>query len=400
MPALPEHDFEDRLCRVFHETGESFVPDTPRLAMGGATRGRRRQRRRLALGAAVAVLAVSGLGAAVLPSALHTTGTGPATSPVPSPSVSDRPDAARIPQEAHLASAVAERLPKGLRIVRSDGSTQGSAAFPTNRAWAELVLDDGQGQSLLSVGIFNPRRGNIRPCDELPFAELECRQTPQPDGGMVSVAQYTGKGANPPRFTSVEWVTADGMTIAATSHNMARRGGAPDRPEPLLSAAVLSSLATDPGWRTIGSELLAVMPASTSTDASVQRPDLLPPGLKVLSSTGGVEQTATLADGDRTVVLRLQEEAADQSVLDWFADAPTLPDDTRVRSVANRPVPGTQGSTETVVDVLRPDGRRVRVTAVNPAGAGTPDAGRAPLLTLDQLTAIARCPGWTVPAPD
>ncbi|MFF2626699.1 hypothetical protein ACFVUN_13110 [Kitasatospora griseola] len=400
MPALPDHDFEDRLCQVFHETGESFVPDTPRLAMGGATRGRRRQRRRLALGAAAAVLAVSGLGAAVLPSALQTNSTGPAASPVPSPPVSDPPDAARIPQEAHLASAVAERLPKGLKIVRSDGSTQGSAAFPTNRAWAELVLDDGQGQSLLSVGVFNPHRQAIGPCTELPFMDVECRETHRQDGSTVAVMQYTGQGANPNRFTAVQWVTADGMTVNATSHNTARRGSAPDRAEPLLSADVLSSLATDPGWRTIGSELLGAMPKSASSDAPVQRPDLLPPGLKVLSSTSGAEQTATLADGDRTVVLRLQEEAADRSVLDWFADAPTLPDDTRIRSVANRPVLGTQGSTESVVDVLRPDGRRVRVTAVNPAGAGDPDAGREPLLTLDQLTAIARCPGWTVPAPD
>ncbi len=134
------------------------------------------------------------------------------------------------------------------------------------------------------------------------------------------------------------------------------------------------------------------------TGIRVQRPDLLPPGLKVLTSTGaGPNQRATLTDGRRTVELLVQEEKADRAAQNWFAEAAVLEDDTRLRSVEARPVPGSQGATESIVDVLRPDGTRVRVTALNPAGAGSPEAGKPPLLTPSQLTAIAMCPGWTVP---
>ncbi|MFD8482227.1 hypothetical protein [Kitasatospora sp. NPDC059673] len=398
MPALPEQDFEDRLCQVFHETGERFVPDIPLLAMGGAARGRRRRRRRLALGSAAAMLAVSGVTAAVLPNALRTDSVGPAAV-APAPSGDGVPDGARIPQEAHMVSAVAERLPKELRIVRSDGSAAGSAAIPTTQAWAELTLDDGHGQSLLAVRVNHGGQRSARPCPDEPAPDVKCQEETLEDGSMVAVTQFTSQGKGPYRYAGVEWTTPDGMRVTATSYNVGRKTGEWTRPEPLLSVAQLSALAIDPAWRTFEASVRQTLPGLPAADTPVQRPDLLPPGLKVVAGTAGPEQTATLVDGDRTVVLRFQEEQADTSARAWFADAPVLPDDTRIRSVEGRPVPNAQGSTETIVDLLRPDGRRIRVTAVNPAGAGHPDAGRPPLITLDRLTAIARCPGWTVPFP-
>ncbi|WP_052509206.1 hypothetical protein [Kitasatospora griseola] len=401
MPALPEHDFEDRLCQVFHETGESFVPDTPRLAMGGATRGRRRQRRRLALGAAAAVLAVSGLGAAVLPSALQTNSTGPAASPVPSPLVSDTPDAARIPQEAHLVSAVAERLPADLRIVRSTGTTHGTAAFESGIARAELTLEDGHGPSLLMVNIMNTTGwGPSHACPGYPIKGVECQETVEPDGTKVAVTEFTTPDPEPKKkFTEVELNAPDGMRITVASFNSLTTSGDPTRPDPLLSVDRLRALAVDPWWRAFDALRPATHRTSNPAGGRTKRPDLLPAGLKVLSSTdSGQLQSATLADGGRTVELTVQQEQADAPVREWFAGAPALPDGTLVRSVTARPVPNAQGATETIVDVLRSDGARVRVTAANPAGAGSPDAGQAPLLTLDQLTAIALCPGWTVPA--
>ncbi|OKJ06637.1 hypothetical protein [Kitasatospora sp. CB01950] len=395
MPALPEHDFEDRLCQVFRETGESFVPDTPTLTAGGATRGRRRQRRRLTLGAAAAVLLVSGATAAVLPGDLYTDGVGPATSATPSPFVSDPSGAARIPQEAHLVSAVAERLPAELKILRSDGSAVGSAAFPTTRAWASLTLDDGDGPTQLTVDIY--RAGGPPPENSCPAYSLEsviCQEAAQDDGSKVTVVEWTEASARRGR-TAVQWDTADGLKVVVSSTGYATANGRP-RAKPLLSVTRLWTLATDPGWRAFAGPLSRTLP-KLPVDAPVQRPDLLPPGLKVLSSTSGPEQTATLTDQDRRVVLHFAQQEADETVRTWFADAPVLPDDTRIRSVENRPVPNAQGATETVVDILRPDGNRVRVTAVNPAGADDADAGRAPLVSLDRLTAIAMCPGWTVP---
>ncbi|MFJ5925237.1 hypothetical protein ACIQF6_21785 [Kitasatospora sp. NPDC092948] len=399
MPALPEHDFEDRLSQVFHETGESFVPDTPLLAMGGAIRGRRRHRRRLALGAAVAVLAVSGVGATMLPNALHTNSVGPATSSSPSPSVGDPADAARIPQEAHLVSAVAERLPAGLRIVRSGGTTHGTVAFDASYEQAELALDDGHGPSVLTVTILNTTGwGPSHPCPNYPIDGVKCRQTAEPDGANVAVTEYAADGPRAVRYAEVQLDAPDGMRITVASFNSATPSGDPTRPNPVLSADQLRALAVDPWWRAFDSLQPALHQTSSPTGGWVQRPDLLPAGVKVLYSTGGGQlQQATLAVDGRTVELTVQQQRAGAPVREWFAGAPALPDGTLVRSVAARPIPNAQGATETIADVLRPDGERVRVTAANPAGAGTPDAGQAPLLTLDQVTAIALCRGWTVP---
>ncbi|MGW4382401.1 hypothetical protein [Kitasatospora sp. NPDC004531] len=397
MPALPEQDFEDRLGRVFRETGESFVADAPLLVLGGADRGRRRQRRRLTLVASVAVVAACGVTAGVLPTVLSTDGIGPAAPAVAPPSASATPAGALIPQEAHMVSAVAERLPPGVRIVRSDGSTAGSAAIPSTRAWAEMTLDDGGGESLLAVTVSQVDEGWPQPCTAPEIVpDAECRGEVRPDGSAVSIVEYSSGGKDPNRHNGITWVTPDGMKVIAISYNFGRKTGEWTRPAPLLDIAQLRALVTDPGWRTFEASVRRTLP-KYSADTPVQRPDLLPPDLKVVAVTTGPEQTVTLADGNRTVVLRYQEEQAEESAQAWFADAPELPDGSRVRSVADRPVPGSQGSTESVVDLLRPDGRRIRVTAVNPAGTGHPDAGREPLLTLDRLTAIASCPGWTVP---
>ncbi|MFD8595862.1 hypothetical protein ACFV1L_12725 [Kitasatospora sp. NPDC059646] len=394
MPALPEHDFEDRLARVFHETGESFLPDTPRLAMGGAARGRRRQRRRLVLGSAVAVLAVTGLSAAVLPPVLRTETVGPAVSAPPPPS-----DAGLVPQEAHLVSAVAERLPKDLRVVRSAGSTLGAAAFPSATATAALTLDDGRGASLLTVDIYNTVGwGRSTPCASYPIQGVRCEETAEPDGTRVAVTEYTTPDPKPKKYAEVELNSPNGTRVTVASFNSATSSGDATRPEPVLTVAQLRALAADPGWRTFEAALSPGVPNISATGIRVQRPDLLPPGLKVVASSGGgPDQRATLTDGTRTVELQVQEEKADRAAQNWFAEAPALDDTTRIRRVDGRPVPGAQGATESIVDVLRLDGTRVRVTALNPAGAGSPEAGRPPLLTPDQLTAIALCPGWTVP---
>ncbi|GLW59499.1 hypothetical protein [Kitasatospora phosalacinea] len=57
-------------------------------------------------------------------------------------------------------------------------------------------------------------------------------------------------------------------------------------------------------------------------------------------------------------------------------------------------MPHSPGATETVVDLLRRDHLRMRVTAVDPAGAGANGADKAPLLTLDQLKSLALDPAW------
>ncbi|MFD4977912.1 hypothetical protein [Streptomyces sp. NPDC058424] len=75
-------------------------------------------------------------------------------------------------------------------------------------------------------------------------------------------------------------------------------------------------------------------------------------------------------------------------------DAKVLPDGTKV---ITRWQPGEKGILGIVwwsVDTIRPDGRRVMISAFNSDAQNTPATRKAPALTMKQLEAIATDPKW------
>ncbi len=76
------------------------------------------------------------------------------------------------------------------------------------------------------------------------------------------------------------------------------------------------------------------------------------------------------------------------------AGAVTQPDGTKVKS---EELPGEKGGANVVcwtVDTLRPDGRRVVVSAFNTGNQNKPATRDKPVLTMEQLQQIALDPKW------
>ncbi|MGW4692685.1 hypothetical protein ACWEO1_09930 [Kitasatospora cineracea] len=397
MSEQSEHDFEDRLAQVLRRTGDGFRPDGPHLVAAGAARGRRRHRRQLALvaGAAAAVVAAGGLTAVALPP-----GGGAAAGPAAERSGGPSGAAADGPS---LVSALAERLPSGVRVLRSAGDRSGVAGLRVAYETAELTLDDGHGAGLVTVLVSDA--GGRKPKSGCPLSNSSneaCEVRPGPDGGSLTVGAMDPDPG--PRGTGTAAFTSpDGLRVVLSAYSFADQEHQDrTRPTPVLTPDQLAALAADPVWASFRSGLSP--DDASATDAfgpdgpPVRLRELLPSGLRVASASEWVGgQRLTAAQDGHELVLTVRAQRADRAARDWFAAAPAGADGVRVRATAAREVPGSQGATESAVDVLRPDGVRVRVTAVNPAGAGSPDAGKPPLLSAEQLRGIALDPRWAAP---
>ncbi|MEU3493531.1 hypothetical protein ABZ747_08540 [Kitasatospora cineracea] len=396
MSEQSEHDFEDRLAQVLRRTGDGFRPDGPHLVAAGAARGRRRQHRQLALvaGAAAAVVAAGGLTAVLLPGGGAAAGPAAGRSGGPSGAAADGPS---------LVSALAERLPAGVRVLRSAGDWSGVAGLRVAGESAELTLDDGHGAGLVTVLVSDVRGRQVKSGCPLSNSSNEaCEVRPGPDGGSLTVGAMDPDPG--PRGTGTAAFTGpDGLRVVLSAYSFADQEHQDrTRPTPVLTPDQLAALAADPVWASFRSGLSPDDPSAGATlgpDGSpVRLRELLPPGLRTASDSewaGG--QRLTAAQDGHELVLTVRAQRADRAARDWFAAVPAGADGVRVRATTAREVPGSQGATESAVDVLRPDGVRVRVTAVNPAGAGSPDAGKPPLLSAEQLRGIALDPRWAAP---
>ncbi|MFC8716407.1 hypothetical protein [Kitasatospora sp. NPDC057198] len=385
-----EHEFEERLTRAFRAAGEGFLADPPRLARQGAVRGRRRQRGQLSLvaGASALVLAVGALTALSVPAQRPAVAVGPAAS-VPSPTGGTAAGAA-LPEELHTVSVLGEVLPPGVRILRSSGTTHGPGTVPSSSATAQLLVDNGSGPSRLSVTVDDwkhakPGFGCTGSADD-----RICTETPDGDGGRVFATASLPDAESAFREVSLE--AADGLRVTLHSGSPDPDAGAPAlRPAALLTEQQLTGMLSAPSWRSLRGALAQQQPARDTHPApDVRLADLLPAGLRVEQIGGSwSQQSATVGEGGREAELLVEVAAADQVTREWFGQAPVLPDGTRIRTAADRPVPHAQGATETVVALLRPSGLLMRVTVANPGGGGLP-------LTERQVEALALSPAWSV----
>ncbi|GLW52724.1 hypothetical protein [Kitasatospora phosalacinea] len=417
MSARPDHDDahddiwapgpgpgeEEALLRAFRETGGQFLADTPRLVEAGAVRGRRRRRGQLSAlaGAAALVLAVGALTAVARPDGHPALAVGPAApgaSRVPPPAgASDASGGtaadAALPEELHTVSVLGRLLPPGVRIVRSSGSTHGPGTVPNSEATAYLLVDNGHGRSKLSVSVGNAGwEKALGGCPTGQVVGWACHEVPDAVGGRMFVSTWgpaPSAASGGPVSHDVRLEDPDGLRVVLhSSQEEWTDGGPASGADALLTVDQLTAIAADPAWRSVLGTLTRV-PKDTRPTPEVRLPDLVPTGLNVKTFSGTwSQQYATLADGTREVDLTVQVAQADRVTRSWFARAPVLADGSRVRTAADRPVPYAQGATETVVAVLRPDGLLLRVTALDPAGAGV-------LLTREQVEAVALSPSWS-----
>ncbi|MEU3511252.1 hypothetical protein ABZ733_25850 [Streptomyces longwoodensis] len=406
----PPDPFEDRLSRALHHTGGAFDADRRALAAGGAARGRRKRLlRRTALAGGAAGVAAVCLGGTLLLAPGDRDGTAR-----PAPAAGSRTaTATAAPVTADQVIATLEGLlPEGeVSDVRGRGS-EGRSASP----YAQLVLDDGRGAAALSVGLDRvaPGGDDARRLTECPDEALVphdgCTSERRPDGSVVRVLkgyEYPDRRVDTKLWTA-DLVTADGAHVSVSEWNAAAEKDAPvTRPEPPLSVAELGDLAAAPAWR----DVLGALPAAEEVTAAPSAPGhpapggrriagvlaaLMPDGVKVTArGSQDTEFAYVVADdgkGASYVQVNVQPDMSDVAAQLFGSGAETLPDGTRV---AEHQGPGDHGDLVMwTVDTLRPDGRRIVVSAFNAASQTTAATRATPALTLGQLRTIALSPRW------
>ncbi|MFI9365495.1 hypothetical protein ACIG5E_31255 [Kitasatospora sp. NPDC053057] len=411
---MSEQDkFEDDLLYALTRTGEGFRPDQADqagLVSGGYQLGRRRWRRRstAAVVGGAAALALVGTGAVYLtgsasPSGASTVAAAPAAStgaaltPASAGAGTPTPTAAAAVTGDEVLSTFKALLPKG-QITGASGRGTDDPALKGTFAGAQLVFDDGAGKSLLMVGVQKHRPGQSqdRSCPELKPGQLDaCSVTTLADGSKL----YLSEGYEYPdhRATTKEWMASltgpDGREISLSEWNSPQEKGAPDsRANPPLTLDQLRAIVTDKSWDRI---VAAVKPdgvdyAALSTGVSLQDRQailtgLLPAGVTATKVDGNeVAMNVQLTQGGSTgsLVVRMQKLTGQQGeTKDMSQGATTLPEGGQLKLYG----PGTSSpKAAPMAEVVRDD---VLVQV------GEPPTGK-PLLSLDQLKAIATSPEW------
>ncbi|MER7755510.1 hypothetical protein [Kitasatospora sp. NPDC097643] len=421
--------FEDDLLYAMTRTGEGFHAGQGDLVAGGYQRGRRRWRRRSAAAvvSGAAALALVGTGAVYLsgsgaspdrvsaaaaPAAGAASGpaTGTASAPTPaSGSAAATPatptakasTAAPVITGDEMLTAFKALLPKG-EITQAKGRGTDDSQAGGSFVGADLVFDDGQGKSLIQLGIQKNHKGQNQepscPSDFTSTRTDSCSVTTLPDGSKLWLNQ--GHEYSDQRADTKEWSAGltgpDGRYISVSEWNSPQEKGAPDsRPNPPLTLEQLKAIVTDKSWDRVvasvkysGVDYEAIDPGLSAEDRQAVVAKLLPAGITVTGHDAGSPTALTLqlAQGQSagSLVLRVENwaKSPDGGIETAYKDATVLPDGSRILTRGG----GAEGpSSQLAVNVLRPDGMQVMLVQ----GA----KGKA-LLTPDQLKAIATSPEW------
>ncbi|MFD4661206.1 hypothetical protein ACFWP2_36975 [Kitasatospora sp. NPDC058444] len=416
--------FEDDLLYALTRTGEGFRTEQAGLVAGGYQRGRRRWRRRstAAVVGGAAALALVGTGAVYLgapggrdagtvsaasapvstaaTAATGTTSAAAAATPTAVKSAAPTP----VSGDEVLATFRA-LLPKG-ETTEAKGQGTDDQRQGGTYASASLVLDDGHGRSLLQLGIQKhwPKQTQAPTCPtDFKLARIDsCADTTLPDGSRLLLEQGYEYSDN--RADTKEWSAVltgpDGRSISVHEWNAPKEKGAPDsRPNPPLTPEQLRAVVTDRSWDRIvaavqydGVNEDAVDPHLSLADRESVLAGLLPQGMSVTGRSGNaLSATFQLARGRAAgaLILRVENWGGGGNPLGEraFKDADTLPDGSRI--LVNGDPAGKEKPL--TVNVLRPDGTEVLVYQL-PNDKQTPNA--EPLLSADQVKAIATSPAW------
>jgi hypothetical protein len=409
--------FETRLAAGLRDAGNAFETDRAALAATGELKGRRRllRRRNAAVMGGAAGIALVGIGGALLlPSgngraAQNTTGS--ATTPAATSAAAPTPvsgDSLTRTLEHLLTNGKFGKFSK----VEARGTDEGPAPY------VQLVYDDGKGASAISLGLGRIQPGGddarqVTTCPGKAFTHYDaCGTSKLADGSVVMVLQgyeYPDRRVDT-KWWNAELVTPQGQHVSVSEWNAAAEKDAPiSRPQPPLSAAQLRKLAASTAWR----KAIDAIPQDTTTPAAQPSASgtatalaitptlkaLLPKGLTV--SESGADDDPEFGylvvddgKGKSLVQINVQPDMSDVEGGLFGSGAEVLSDGTKV---ATHQGPGEKGGTGVVmwtVDTIRPDGRRVVVSAFNSGAQDTAATRKTPVLTMKQLRKIALSPKW------
>lgn len=424
-----QHDpFEERFADVLRDAGAAFTADQQELAAGGQARGRRlRARRRAAVAGGVAAVALVGVGGAlVLPGgqgdggghrsvaggpSTERAGSGAGASGSAGSAGSSGSSGAGV-SGAELVRTLEKLLPKGKLTDTTGRGTAEERLSP----FAQGVYDDGRGKAAVSVslGLVPARSEEAAQTTECPdrvyIAYDSCTSTKLSDGSALMILkgyEYPNKRSGT-KLWRAELVTPTGAHVSAQEWNApAEKDASVTRDQPPLSAEQLKTLVTAPEWRAAAGAIpvdprMTAAPSTTtahhgSVPATLAR--LVPHGLKVVSRSRSddYEFGYVVVDDGRgrsLVQINVQPDMRDVEGQLFGAGTRTLPDGTKVVWRKQAGEKGIAGIVMWTVDTIRPDGRRVVISAFNSGAQNTPATRQAPALTMKQLEAIATDPKW------
>ncbi|MEV7614746.1 hypothetical protein [Streptomyces sp. NPDC089799] len=420
--------FEDDLGEALRRTGEGFTPDQRVLVDGGELRGRRmvaRRRAAVVTGTVLAMAAVGTVGAYA--GGLFGSGEGGAggagavnvAAPASSSGSGTGKDASdgKGDRTVGTGAVTAEQMVATFKALVPQGGTRitDTEARGTDESpMVSGVYDDGKGRAAISLALsrIDPNSG---PADQMVVCPSQavlsfdsCTSEKLADGSRLLL--FKGYEYADRRVETKVWratlVTPQGFLLDASEWNAPADKGAPvTRPLPPLDLTQMKTLVTSDTWHPALNDLPPApvekpIPPMSGPVAVEVLEDLVEHGARVVDKGGeGTHGFVVLDDGKGKSLVQVSAEAGGlmgktRAQLFGGPGVTVLPDGTRVRAEQK---PGEKGGRNVVwwsVDTLRPDGRRVLVSAFNTGNQDTAATRAEPALTMEQLKQIALSPKW------
>ncbi|MGA5166411.1 MULTISPECIES: hypothetical protein [Streptomyces] len=389
--------FEDELGKALHNAGGAFSTGQRALVEGGLARGRKKlARRRVAMVAGsaltVAVVATGGLYAVRTP---EKDGTERAAQ-VATTDAYRHFEVTAEEMENILENGMGRA---GIAIVKPRTEGRGSTE-PARAGTASLTFGDGWGEATvdLSVRRVDPADPALKklitcpPKKGSPFEEC----TNQPGDRAVKGYTEAGKAGGVKKW-ALTMVSPNGYLIELATQNVQVSGDvSPKGRNPRMNPGKLRHLAmfVDASFTPEGepNTFGTVEPGAAAEPGDILPilKSLLPKRLKVYSEGGtGAGGHVVVADGqgNETYI----EAGRNLEDIAWTE---TLPDRTKVatrRLTAQEP-----GVVRWRVDMLRVNGLQMLVSAYNAPSPKSAKRGAEPLITMEELKAIALSRTWLV----
>ncbi|MCX4527263.1 MULTISPECIES: hypothetical protein [unclassified Streptomyces] len=418
--------FEDELGNALRHAGDGFTTDGQALVDAGEQRGRRlvARRRAAVVGGSVLALAVIGTGGAYTGGLFDGPGgsggagqVNVATPPEVSSGPTTAPAAGGARSRMGSGAVSAEQLVTVLKQLLPGGKVSGTKARGTGDVVGPSVsgvYDDGKGKAAIGVSLSRTDPNGRSTADGLECPDKDtldyddCTSETLADGSKVMIFQ--GYEYPDRRVDTKLWratlVTKQGFQVEAMEWNApAEKDAKVSRPAPPLSPAQLKAFVDSPLWHPALKDLPAAPPeeqtsgpAPAGADARLVLESLVPKenGIKAVSKGGENDYAYIVLDdgkGKSLVQVNVQANMGD-TLGGHMGGSDVLPDGTKVLEKKQPGEKGGQGVVWWSVDTLRPDGRRVVISAFNTANQNKPATRKEPILTLEQLRAMALDPKW------
>ncbi|RAG86146.1 hypothetical protein DN069_08185 [Streptacidiphilus pinicola] len=400
--------------------------------LGDRIRRRRRTHRVVATSAVVALVAccwllpglLSGGGSTAVPAAppspAATSSPGPHEPRTQQPPL---PTPGRLDAEALQVAAVFQRVVASgkLTVMGGQGLHDKGSATPLGSglfepgAWG--LYDDGHGLSSVWADL---SRWNHPDTTKPPFTCAvvqgtpkpdDCRTVRLPDGGVFNLTKLNAKPGMWNAMWTATYAAPDGARVVIQEENApGDKGYTPTRAEPPFDAARLQQMVTSPLW----DPQLTAIPAVGGQSNDVNTPfgpdgigaifyRLIPSGFAISGATGAdnptMGNTMVLTDSQGKgsvygweVIGGANTPAGLSAFLKDYPNATRLPDGSWLGS-KQTPGQGGAGTAQYWVAVQRGN-TRIVVVALNSVGLTGARSRPTPVLTIDQLTAIAESPTW------